>query len=113
MMYEQLSIQDYKTTFVDEDQDHLLLDVRTDEEFAEVRIPGAVNIPLDTLDDHIDDIRAMAGEKPLVMVCRTGIRSMMAAQMLRMSGLSDPQIFNLAQGTQGWKNQGWPVETGT
>lgn len=110
-MYQNLTVEEYKAQFYDAEQDHVLLDVRTVEEYEEVRIPGALHIPLDELTDRIEEVEELA-DKPLVMVCRTGVRSIMAAQILRVSGLDDAEIFNIKEGTMGWIQSGYPYEAG-
>jgi len=109
-MFEELSLDDYKLKFHDAKVDHLLLDVRTEEEFAQIRIPGAINIPLEDLSAEADEVAESAEGKAIVMVCRTGSRSMLAAQILRMSGVTEPTIYNLSGGTKGWYEHRWPVE---
>jgi rhodanese-related sulfurtransferase len=109
-MFEDLSLDDYKAKFHDASVEHLLLDVRTEEEFAQIRIPGAVNIPLEDLSAEADEVAENADGKPIVMVCRTGVRSMLGAQILRMSGITEPVIYNLNGGTKGWYEHQWPVE---
>ena len=111
-VYEDITVGDYKSRFKDDDTPHLLLDVRTVEEFEEVRIPGAVNIPLDELSERISDVTASAGDNPIVVVCRSGMRSIMGAQILRYGGLKDQEILNLDTGTVGWVKQKLPTEDG-
>ena len=50
----------------------LLIDVRDPEEFAEGALKGAINIPIDDLEDKIDSLPA---DKPIVYICSTGERS--------------------------------------
>ncbi|MCO4769834.1 MAG: rhodanese-like domain-containing protein [Deltaproteobacteria bacterium] len=64
-----------------------IVDVRSRHEFAGRHIPGAVNIP------H-DQIAARTGEvgpknRPVVLYCRSGARSGMAARVLRSAGFSE------------------------
>lgn len=108
--YENLTVEAYKTQFRDTHQAHLLLDVRTPEEFHDYRIPGAVNIPLDELPDRLAEIASLAGQNPIVMVCKTGVRSIMGAQMLRYAGLQNIDLFNLDTGTRGWADKDFPLE---
>ena len=110
-MFENLSLDDYKAKFHDAAVDHLLLDVRSEDEFAQIRIPGAVNIPLEDLSAEADEVADSANGRPIVMVCRTGSRSMMGAQILRMNGITEPVIYNLSGGTKGWYEHQWPVES--
>jgi rhodanese-related sulfurtransferase len=107
-MYVPIEVEDYKRRFVDGSEEHLLLDVRTPEEFTEIRIPGAQLIPLDDLSDRVDELPL---DLPLVVVCRTGVRSIMAIQMLRYAGLKG-DLFNLEGGTREWALAGHPTEQG-
>jgi rhodanese-related sulfurtransferase len=111
-LFEDISVEDYKARFKDGGEAHFLLDVRRIDEFEEVRIPGAVNIPLDQLRARIDEVEDAAGDNPIVVVCRTGNRSMMGAQILRYSGIAETPIFNLETGTMGWAKQQFPLESG-
>lgn len=110
--YENLSVDDYKAHFRDSDQPHLLLDVRTVLEFEQARIPGAWNIPLDELSDRVSEVVAAANEHPVIIVCRTGVRSIMGAQILRYAGVNDLALYNLERGTVGWASQRWPLDSG-
>lgn len=110
-IYENISVEDYKVRFKDGGAAHVLVDVRTEEEFNEGRIPGAINIPLDEVADRLDELETAAGDdRPLVLVCRSGVRSIMGAQIIRQSGLTSLHIYNLETGTKGWVNQRWPLE---
>ncbi len=66
---------------------HLIVDVRTPEEFATGHYPGAINIPHD---DITDGIRALpiADSHPIVLYCRTGNRSGQAEKALTAVGFS-------------------------
>lgn len=62
-----------------------LLDVRTPDEFRAGHVPGAVNIPLPELLARAGEIDA--GERPVVVYCRSGRRSAEATTLLRQRGL--------------------------
>jgi rhodanese-related sulfurtransferase len=66
-----------------------LLDVREPDEFSRSHLPGAVNVPLDQLEEHVDRLRA----SPTVLCCQSGLRSQRAMQLLKQQGLD--QVFNL------------------
>lgn len=61
-----------------------LIDVRTPEEFATGALPGAVNIPVQVIAQEIHN-HAQDSET-LVLYCRSGARSDVAARMLRSFG---------------------------
>lgn len=61
----------------------LLLDVRTPKEYKERHIQGANNLPIDILDKVYT---YLPRDKPIVVYCRTGSRSEVAAKFLREQG---------------------------
>jgi phage shock protein E len=61
-----------------------LVDVRTPAEFAERRLPGAVNIPVGELAARLGELEPK--NHPVVLYCRSGRRSQDAARQLRQAG---------------------------
>jgi rhodanese-related sulfurtransferase len=94
---------DYQTQF-GAGADHLLLDVRTPEEFNSGHIAGAVNIAVEQLSERLSEVPQ---DKPVVLYCRSGNRSGQAAQILERAGYT--QIYDLG-GIITWQQQGFPVE---
>lgn len=64
-----------------------LLDVRSVMEFEENHIPGAINIPLDSVEANIKQIEVMP--KPIIVYCLSGGRSGIATSILQQNGLQD------------------------
>lgn len=87
-----------------------LLDVRTPGEYETVHIPGAYNVPLDTLDEHAEEIRTNVGD-PVVLVCQSGARARRAEEALKDAGM--PNLHVLDGGVSGWVAAGNPVRRGT
>lgn len=77
-----------------------LLDVRTPEEYREVRIPGATLIDYHSL-DFKEKIAQLDKQKEYFVYCRRGIRSKNAAKI--MSELGFNKINNLISGITGWE----------
>lgn len=76
----------------------LLLDVRTPKEYKERHISGAKNLPLDILDKVYT---YLPKDKAIVVYCRTGSRSEVAAKFLREQGWT---VYDVA--TQGdWERE--------
>ena len=81
-----------------------LVDVREDEELAaDGRIEGALHIPLASLAERAGEL---AGEQ-VVLICRSGARSAMAADALRASGFTACSVDG---GILAWERAGLPVE---
>ncbi len=68
------------------DQGALLLDVRTTQEFADGHIPKAVNIPVQELERRMSELGSKA--RPIVVYCRSGHRSGIAADLLKKAGFT-------------------------
>ncbi len=89
--------------------DTRLLDVRTPGEYESAHIAGAYNVPLDTLGEHAEEIRAAAGAA-VVLVCQSGARARRAEEVLKGSGM--PNLHVLEGGMSGWVAAGHPVNRG-
>lgn len=61
-----------------------VVDVRSQEEFSNGHVPGSVNIPLNELPNHLEDIRKM---QQVVLCCASGGRSGNAAEFLEKQGI--------------------------
>ncbi len=86
----------------------LLVDVREPNEWDAGHIPGSVLVPLSTFDPHaIPDPQG----RRIVLSCRSGKRSMAAAQIANEAGVSVDAHY--AGGFLDWVNHGAPVETGS
>lgn len=73
-------------------ENHIILDVRTPKEFAKAHIPGAINIPYDTIDDDIYGILPDKKQR-ITVYCKSGLRSKDAAA--RLSALGYTNVENL------------------
>lgn len=73
----------------------VLLDVRSEAEFASGHAPGTRNIPLQVLKHHLSTLPKTA---PVVVGCASGTRSGMARLLLKKEGY--PRVYNI--GT--WRN---------
>jgi rhodanese-related sulfurtransferase len=94
-----------------------VIDVREPAEYAAGHLPGAVSIPRGVLEFEVDGHPAVNGERdpalahrdrPVVLYCRTGGRSALAAEALQRLGFAQP--LSLAGGFTGWVDAGGQVE---
>lgn len=105
--YTDLSIDEYNAQFADGGADYLLLDVREVDEFQSGHLPGAVNLPMSEFQARFQD--ELPADKPIVVVCHTGVRSArVAAFMAQAGGFGD--LYNLEGGTLRWTMRGFPLE---
>lgn len=87
-----------------EKKDVLLVDVRTRDEFAFGSLPGAVNVPLDELREHLDELPK---NRPVVLFCAIGLRGYLAQRILM--GLGYRNVRNLLGGAKTYNTATAPV----
>jgi rhodanese-related sulfurtransferase len=85
-------------------QGALVLDVREPFEFAEGHVAGSVLVPLGTIAARVGDFPKDA---PVYVFCRSGNRSLQAAQVLVDAGYTD--VRNVEGGIIAWNNARLPV----
>ena len=81
-------------------EDYEIIDVRTQPEYEEAHLPGAINIPLNELEFRV---REISRKKKIITYGRTGGRSMGAAILL--ANLGYPHINNMLGGIMRWEHQ--------
>jgi rhodanese-related sulfurtransferase len=92
----------------------LLLDVREPAEFAQLRIAGSLNVPRGLLEqacewDFDATVPALAGGRgrEIVVVCRSGQRSLLAADAMQAMGFTN--VASLKTGLRGWNDFEQPL----
>lgn len=81
-----------------------LVDVRNPGEWSAAHIDGAQHIPLGRLEERLAEIPR---DKPIVMQCAAGARSMIGASILKAHGVD--RVINLIGGFGAWSNAGLPT----
>jgi rhodanese-related sulfurtransferase len=90
-----------------EDTEALIVDVREPREYESLRAPGSVSLPLaEFVARHAD----LPRDRRLLLVCRSGSRSLRATMFLMQQGFSN--VANVDGGMIAWKNAGLPVRSG-
>lgn len=94
--------------------DLLVLDVREPEEFVAMHIAGSLNVPRGILEsacewDYEETVPELvkAREREIVVVCRSGYRSVLAANSMLILGYQD--VTSLETGLRGWKDYEQPL----
>lgn len=96
------------------DHQPLVLDIREPEEFAAMHIDGSVNVPRGLLEAACDygyseTLPALveARAREVVVVCRSGNRSVLAAHTMQLMGYEN--VFSLKTGLKGWNDYEQPL----
>ena len=103
-------MMDEAIVMMEEEKDYIILDVRTVAEFNEKHIPGAINIPNETI--GTDAIPELPNKDQLILVyCRSGNRSKQASDKLVKLGYTNVVEFG---GIMDWpgeteSNEGGPL----
>ena len=82
-----------------------ILDVRSDEEWAEGAIPTARHI---YVPDIVDQAERLERSEPIVTYCGSGYRASMAASILARQGFE--RIYNVPGSITAWEDAGYPLE---
>ncbi|MFP4164711.1 MAG: thioredoxin domain-containing protein [Chitinispirillaceae bacterium] len=85
----------------------LLLDVRTPGEFSGGHIKDAKLLPLQQLSKRIGEMKKYK-DRPIVVYCRSGNRSIPASQILIQNGFKE--VYNVESGIRGWIKESFSVE---
>lgn len=79
-------------------EDSLLLDVRTIDEFEAGHIKSAINIPVDEIRQRMHELPR---DRKIYIYCHAGLRGYLAHRILRQNGFND--VYNLSGGYVSWK----------
>ncbi len=86
------------------------IDIRTPQEFETVHIPGSHNFPLPALSSRLEELKQLAQDRPIILLCRTQNRVRQAYDFLSGQGITDCTI--LSGGITEWIREGKPVTRG-
>lgn len=85
----------------------VIVDVREPKEFSASHIPNAINLPLSSLKDRWRELEKYK-DRPLVVSCRSGNRSLKGAVALRKHGFTT--VYNLSGGLLAWERDNLPTQ---
>lgn len=85
--------------------DTIRIDVRTHDEYKLGTIPGFINIPVDELREHLDELPK---EKPIVVTCAVGLRGYLTYRILEQNGFK--HVRNLSGGYKTWSVATAPIK---
>lgn len=96
---------------LDRDANSVVIDVRTEGEYREGHVAGAINLPLGDLMTRIKDLGdALDPYKnaQVLLICQSANRSARAARILKQAGFTNLAV--ISGGTGSWQRRGLPIE---
>ena len=100
MSYTQISMEE-AVAMMETEENYIILDVRTIEEFTEKHIPNAINIPNETIGS--EELAELPDKNQLILVyCRSGNRSKQASEKLAALGYTNIYEFG---GINDWSGE--------
>ena len=91
VMYEQITAEDAKK-IMDSGEEHIILDTREQDEFDSGHIPGAILIPYTEIENKAEEMLPDK-DKLILVYCRSGRRSKIAAESLSKLGYTNVKEF--------------------
>jgi len=88
-----------------DNQDVLLVDIRTPAEIAQGAIPNAIQLPMHLIPLRIAELPK---DRDVVLYCRSGARSYQACAYMAQQGYD--HVLNLRGGIIAWARHGYPIE---
>ena len=97
-----LTQEDWVSQF-EADENAVILDVRTLDEFNEGFIANAINIDIHRGEDFVNEIEALDKNKSYYVYCRSGMRSAKACEIMNQLGFEN--AYNLIGGIAEWEGE--------
>lgn len=88
------------------DQEAWVVDVRDGSDYKESHIPQARHIPMASLSERVAEL-SKAGDKPIIVYCRSGVTSESASTLLKKHGIAN--VYSLRGGLSAWLDAHLPV----
>jgi rhodanese-related sulfurtransferase len=89
---------------IQNEPDLVVLDVRTQPEYDDGHIEGAILIPVAELPDRLGELST---DDEILVYCRSGNRSSTAVGVMGENGFS--KVYHMNEGMNGWLSEGLPV----
>ena len=104
----EITAREFQKIYGEENNDdYVLIDVRTQREFDEGYIPGAVHIPYTEIDSQINKLN-LSKDQRIVLYCEAGVRSKKGANALLNLGYTN--IVDITDGMRGWRALGGEIK---
>lgn len=104
--FEQMTMDELAKLYKNLPKNHVVLDIRTPEEFAEGHVPGAINIDHEEVLGHVE---ALKKYEKVYVHCRSGGRVRRTLPSLKQAGLSNLVSIDTT-GMLHWEEKGYEIE---
>lgn len=91
---------------LEKEDDFVLVDVRTSDEYEAGHLDGSKLVPLDTIERNAENVLTDKNKK-LYVYCRTGRRSAEAVGILKNKGYTN--VHDVSGGITAWQSSGYPI----
>lgn len=91
------------------DEDAIIVDVRSDGEFGQGHIVNALNVPHNQLEQHLAKLEKYKS-RPIITACRSGNQSASTGVALRKHGFE--RVYHLTGGIAAWQGANLPLTKG-
>jgi rhodanese-related sulfurtransferase len=88
---------------LESEEDCLIIDVRTSEEFEQLRLPNSINIDFYNPQDFMQELEKLDKNKIYYIYCRTGSRSANTCELMKEIGFA--KTYNLLGGITEWEGE--------
>ena len=88
---------------LESEEDCLIIDVRTSEEFEQLRLPNSINIDFYNPQDFMQELEKLDKNKVYYIYCRTGSRSANTCELMKEIGFA--KTYNLLGGITDWEGE--------
>jgi rhodanese-related sulfurtransferase len=97
--YQHIPASVFGKQFEEEKHNYVFVDVRTKEEYDDAHVENSIHIPYDEMDERYEELLSYKNEN-ILLICRSGMRSQVAAQILAEQGFK--KLYNLEGGLLEW-----------
>ncbi len=94
-------------SILNSDEEIVLIDVRTPNEYNAGHINGAINIDVNSV-DFINKINELDKNKKYIVYCRSGVRSKHACEIMEKMGFKE--VYNMDGGILSWEGEKLPID---
>lgn len=105
---ENMTVSELNDINFNSDNNKVVLDVRTAQEYTEGKIAGSENLDVLKTDLFTTSIEKLDKDKTYYVICRSGSRSLKAAKQMKEAGFNN--VINITGGMQAWESANFPTE---